>query len=205
MKLFIDLFSGLGGAFQGFIETHEILAFDNNPILLEHNDFLILSDIAKPLSIVAHIFDFIVNNGGEIEEVVLWGSPPCVQYSTANPNRNPDEFDNTLVLANLVIKNTLEAYFKEFHPDTRFYWCIENVKGAYQELTRVIGHEPLNIQNKWFLWGVFPRFDVKVPHHTKLVTQSTRALRPNARAVIPLQISQGLLNSIRTQTTLKIY
>lgn len=202
MKLFIDLFSGLGGSYQAFIETHEILAFDNNPILLEHNEFMILSDIATPSSILEHIFSFIVKNGGSIDEVILWASPPCVQYSTANPQRDSSNFDNTLIEATLVIKNNVQAYLNLFHSDTRFYWVVENVKGAYQTFTEIIGHEPLNIENKWFLWGEFPKFNVRVKNHSKVDPHGSRALRPNWRAVIPYPISQGLATAIRTQKTL---
>lgn len=200
MKLFIDLFSGLGGAYQAFIETHEIIAIDNNPLLLEHNDFMILGNIADTYATLNQIFPFILKDYPLLTEVILWASPPCVQYSTANIHRDPNNFDNTLLEASLKIKDTIKKWL---HPDIKFYWVVENVKGAYQEFTRIIGHEPLSIGNKFFLWGHFPKFNVHLhPGHSKIDPIGTRALRPNLRAIIPYEISKGLMKSISTQKTL---
>lgn len=203
MKLFIDLFSGLGGSYQAFIETHQIIALDNNPLLLEHNDFMILCNIAHTTATTDLIFDNINKYAPLLTEVILWASPPCVQYSTANIHRDPNNFDNTLLEATIEIKNSIQ---KALDPTIKFYWVIENVKGAYQEFTRIIGHEPLSIGNKFFLWGKFPKFNVKLRlGHTKIDPIGSRALRPNLRAVIPYEISLGLRNSIRTQKTLLMY
>jgi site-specific DNA-cytosine methylase len=200
LKLFIDLFSGLGGSYQAFIETHQILAIDNNPVLLEHNDFMILGDIANTYETLRQIFPVVKENYPLLTEVIIWASPPCVQYSTANINRNPDDFDNTLLEASLTIIHTVEKWL---HPDIDFYWVVENVKGAYQEFSKIIGHTPISIGNKFFLWGKFPKFNVNLTKgHSKIDPEGSRALRPNLRAVIPYEISQGLKNSIRTQKTL---
>jgi site-specific DNA-cytosine methylase len=204
MKLFIDLFSGLGGSYQAFIETHQILAIDNNPVLLEHNDFMILGNIANTGETLQQIFRFIRDSYQvcmpPLTEIIIWASPPCVQYSTANINRNPDDFDNTLLEASLTIIHTVEKWL---NPRIQFYWVVENVKGAYQEFSKIIGHTPISIGNKFFLWGKFPKFNVKLAKsHSKIDPEGSRALRPNLRAVIPYEISQGLKNSIRTQKTL---
>lgn len=197
------MFSGLGGAYQGFIETHHIIAIDNNPILFEHNDFMILGDIADTIATTDLILDNIEEYAPLLTEVIVWASPPCVQYSTANIHRNPDLFDNTLLESSLKIINHLKDVLFCYRPTIKFYWVVENVKGAYQEFSRIIGHEPISIGNKFFLWGHFPKFNVKLDKsHSKIDPVGSRALRPNLRAVIPYEISKGLHNSISTQKTL---
>ena len=160
----IDLFAGLGGASQAFVDDPNwfVIRIDNNPILLEHTEGLILSDIAdvdRTMAIIhRRILDYrnnldVTGDPNEIilEKLVIWASPPCVQYSLANMNRDPDNFDHTLAQAALTI-------IDQMNPDA---WIIENVKGAIESFNKIIGLPWCQSIGPIFLWGQFPILSFK--------------------------------------------
>ena len=71
MKCMIDMFSGLGGASEAFIDREDwrVLRFDNNPLLKDVKDTIICDDM----------FLLIPGVPGEID--LLWASPPCREFS----------------------------------------------------------------------------------------------------------------------------
>ena len=197
MKVMIDLFAGLGGASQAFWDDPEwsVIRIDNNADLLEHTDGLIISDIAdveRTLSIIHSLLNVHQNS---IKKLVIWASPPCNQYSYASSQRDPNNFDNTLLEATLEIIDALK-------PNA---WIIENVKGAIETFNDVIGLPWCQRIGGIFLWGQFPLLafqDSKFRHHKKWTNKGTRALRPNLRALIPYSISKAYKDCIEYQTIL---
>lgn len=201
LKVMIDLFAGLGGASQAFVDDPEwfVIRIDNNPILLEHTEGLILSDIAdvhRTMAIIhRRILDRRVDVHETVEKLVIWASPPCVQYSLANMNRDPDNFDHTLVEAALTIIDLM-------NPDA---WIIENVKGAIESFNEVIGIPWCQSVGPIFLWGQFPILSFKDAcnrTHHKMLNKGSRALRPNLRALIPYSLSAAYKSSVEFQRTL---
>ena len=100
MKVFIDLFSGLGGASAAFDEdpSWQTIKIDNNPELVPLNRGLKLMDLENvdwTIHALTLMLESIADEHG-IEKVVLWMSPPCNQFSYANANR-PEEPDLTLL------------------------------------------------------------------------------------------------------------
>jgi len=204
----IDLFAGLGGASQAFVDDPEwfVIRIDNNPILFEHTPGLILSDIAdvdRTMAIIhRRILDrranlHVTDDPNEIvlEKLVIWASPPCVQYSLANMNRDPDNFDHTLVQATL-------QYIELLNPDA---WIIENVKGAIESFNEIIGLPWCQSVGPIFLWGQFPILsfkDASSRTHHKMLNKGSRALRPNLRALIPYSVSAAYKSSVEFQRTL---
>ena len=204
----IDLFAGLGGASQAFVDDPNwfVIRIDNNPILLEHTEGLILSDIAdvdRTMAIIhRRILDYrnnldVTGDPNEIilEKLVIWASPPCVQYSLANMNRDPDNFDHTLAQAALTI-------IDQMNPDA---WIIENVKGAIESFNKIIGLPWCQSIGPIFLWGQFPILsfkDASSRTHYKMLDKGSRALRPNLRALIPYSVSEAYKLSIECQKTL---
>lgn len=205
----VDLFAGLGGASQSFVDDPSwfVIRIDNNPILLEHTEGLILSDIAdvdRTMAIIhRRIQDFyrehldVTADPAKMvmSKLVLWASPPCVQYSLANMNRNPEEFDNTLIHATL-------KYIDRLNPDA---WIIENVKGAIETFNGIIGLPWCQSVGPIFLWGQFPILsfkDASSRTHHKMLDKGSRALRPNLRALIPYSVSEAYKLSIECQKTL---
>ena len=72
MKLMIDLFSGLGGASQAFMNSPEwaVLRYDNNPAL-SNVAATTICDLKEYQIICRHDID------------LIWASPPCLTFSTA--------------------------------------------------------------------------------------------------------------------------
>ena len=101
MKVFIDLFCGLGGASEAFLGTDwKVIRIDNNNELLDHVRGMWLLDMMDPLNVRSVIYNHLYDLN--VERVVVWASPPCTEFSMKNPNRPQDgEFDMAL-LANTV-------------------------------------------------------------------------------------------------------
>ena len=208
LKVMIDLFAGLGGASQAFVDDPNwfVIRIDNNPILLEHTEGLILSDIADVDRTMAIIHRRILDHRNNVhvtgdpnkmtlEKLVIWASPPCVQYSLANMNRDPNNFDHTLLQAALTI-------IDQMNPNA---WIIENVKGAIESFNEIIGLPWCQSIGPIFLWGQFPILsfkDASSRTHYKMLDKGSRALRPNLRALIPYSVSEAYKLSIECQKTL---
>lgn len=197
MKVFIDLFSGLGGASQAFDAEADwmTIKIDSNPALIEHNRHLIihdLEDVPGAIDIIRIMMDGSQEN---IEKVVIWASPPCQQFSFANASRDPNNFDLTLLDSSIAI-------IEYFNPDC---WIIENVHGAKETFTEEIKTAPNQEIGSIVLWGKFPHIPIRTRdsfEHRKLDAKGSRALRPNYRALIPYAISEGLRDSLDKQTDL---
>lgn len=188
-KCFLDLFSGLGGASEAFLDGWDVLRIDNNPLLLDLAPDTVLCDITDFKATTEVIGEWL--DHGKIPDIfVIWASPPCNQYSYANAKRDPHLFDNTCVLA-------ADMIIEYFFPN---YWIVENVHGANETFTEIFGSSP-HVHGNLCLWGNLPRFTVKLEHR-KLDAKGSRALRPNYRALVPYKFSMALRKAIETQTRL---
>ena len=195
MKVFIDLFSGLGGAARAFDESPEwtTIKIDNKQELIEHNRGLILLDISNVHETCRIIQAYLENLAPT--KLVIWASPPCEQFSYANAARAPDDFDMTLFDAAMEV-------IKTFQPD---YWVLENVLGAREVFSEELGQRPTQEIGSVILWGQFPLIPIAardVFAHKKMSAKGSRVLRPNYRALIPYQISLGLRDAIDHQRSL---
>lgn len=203
LKVFIDLFSGLGGASHAFDESPDWCTFkiDNNPELLEFNRGLHILDIADTETVIRMIENMLCEIGHRFHEtMVIWASPPCQQFSYANASRTggqtAEEFDMTLFDAALDI-------IEHFSPD---HWIIENVLGAVPIVEDEYSMMPTQQIGSIILWGNFPSIALQSRDdwsHRKLDAKGSRSLRPNWRAKIPQSVSFGLLDSLARQRTLK--
>lgn len=205
MNIFIDLFSGLGGASWAF-DNHpnwKTIKIDNNPDLTRFNRGLHVMDISNTDEILTFLENTISNVHVQeefgVEKLVIWASPPCQQYSFANAKRSPDTFDNTLLMATIDI-----IYF--LNPD---YHIIENVAGAVEEFNDILNGEYKQRINAMYLWGHFPLIAFKdsdaLAHHKKMDAKGSRKLRPNYRAMIPRPVSEALLSVLEHQRLITDY
>jgi len=133
----IDLFCGYGGWARGFLDAgYRVIGFDNEPKCAKYypGEF-VLADLRD--------FNFRMMAYG-IQVIVA--SPPCQRFSLARPDlRNPEE-GMTLV----------RAAVKIIHEAKPKFWCIENVRGAREAISKELG-EPVR-HGPWYLWGRFPGF-----------------------------------------------
>ena len=203
MKVFINLFSGLGGAARAFDEdpTWHTIKIDHNPELVPLNRGLKLMDLANvPATIHAlTLMLTAIANEHRITKVVLWMSPPCNEFSLANQNR-PENPDLTLLMACIDYINHFQHIVD--------YWVLENVKGAEPIFSEELERHPTQQIGPVYLWGHFPLIPIRTRDewkHRKLDAKGSRTLRPNYRALIPYPISEGLRDAIDHQQTLDQY
>lgn len=205
MKVFIDLFCGLGGASSAFSEHNEWkgIMIDNNPELIPHVRGLIISDLSE----VRETWDIIrrlLSEEPNVHEIFLWMSPPCNQFSYASGANRPDFPDLELIQSCKRYISLLDAY--SFEHGITFNWLIENVKGAIPWFDQVLGMPWHQRIGPIFLWGEAPYIDFKDAsdrEHRKDFSKGTRLLRANVRAMIPWSVSSGLLGALEYQTSLE--
>lgn len=203
MNVFIDLFSGLGGASYAFDESSDwhTIKIDSNTELLEYNRGLHILDISRVEEVIRMIENMLCSIGHRFHEtLVIWASPPCTDFSYARTDRThtqtAEDFDMTLLDATRQI-------IEHFEPDA---WIIENVQGARPIFNEELKRTPTQELGRIILWGDFPLISIRTRDsysHYKMVTTGSRALRPNWRAKIPQAVSYGLLESLTLQRSLR--
>lgn len=204
MRAMLDLFAGFGGASEAFVIDQEwtVQRLDNNP-LLEQVPFMTIGDVFVLRDELKTHFEngWIPSNDFEL----IWASVPCDEvslgYSSARSTaaRNKEDFYPHRTMALLEAAKEIIDMLKPK------YWVIENVRGSLAFFKDVLGEPTQIIAQKYVLWGNFPHIicdtdAIKSKFHND--TWSSDPLRPQRRAVVPLEISRGLLNAINTQTTL---
>jgi hypothetical protein len=181
--IMLDLFSGLGGASEAFVQHPDwtVVRIDNEP-LVESVPHTILMDMEdfNPLVLPAEIVD------------LVWASPPCTEFSTA---RCPPIEKPSLRLVQRAIE-IIDAV----NPRC---WIIENVRGSIKHLQPILG-APRLILGPYVFWGNFPLFWVDMDGYSKMEDDawSSDPLRPQKRAYIPLEVSVSLLEALKNQATL---
>ena len=196
MKM-LDLFSGLGGASEAFIQDPkwEVQRIENN-VLLE-------SVPGTTLKSVFELRDELVamTQGGYVPSEtidLIWASPPCVEFSLAysapqsRALREKLDYQPDLraVEATLEIISILKPR----------YWVIENVRGAVKWFKPLMGEQAKVIHHSIFMWGNFPAFVNPVIDSKETDVGSSRdPLRANRRALIPFKVSAALKQAIENQ------
>ncbi len=199
MKVFIDLFCGLGGASSAFLGTDwKVIRIDNNRELLDQVKGMWLLDMMDPKNVLdvirAHLYDV------EVDRLVIWASPPCTQFSTQNPDRDPEDWDMSLLINTILLINELEHHFNLTD------WFVENVRGAIHPFNDELGQYRQRI-GPFFLWGNFVPvacLDESIHRHRKPFnkTNSRTHLRSNIHAQIPYALSESVRESLDRQLSL---
>ena len=197
-KHFLDLFSGLGGASEAFVQDLDhwtVLRIDNNPLLG-----------GVPFTIIDDIRNIKPNYGVYLDAKIecIWASPPCREFS--NGYSSPKSIhirkhgiesyrpDLSLVLAALDIIEIVKPK----------YWIIENVVGSIRYFEEYLG-EPRQIIGPYVLWGNFPFLEVD---ESELATKaskdvhSSNPLRSNYKAKVDFAISKALKDTIESQSSI---
>ena len=202
MVWILDLCSGLGGASEAFTKhPHwEVVRIENNEKLASVPHTRILD--------VQHWIDWLpgllLEMGGPPSLVIA--GPPCVGFSNAYSSPRsiarregiPYEPDMGIVEDCIDIIDHIRSI------EPNLYWVIENVAGAVNDFKIHLGEFRQKI-GPFCLWGIFPHIALP-PYwkHSKYDgdSWSSDPLRANKRALWPLEVSQALLESVMTQSTL---
>lgn len=185
--MMIDLFSGLGGASEPFVQhpDWDVIRVE----LSEHCSHV-------PHTIIGDVRDYHVEKSLPSEPDILWMSPPCNEFSTA---RVPQLENPSMELVDRCLDLVQILWPK--------YWVIENVRGAIKHFHSRLGPPRVIIDSKICLWGNFPLFTVELKNHSKFHndTWSDDPLRPQKRAYIPYPVGEALRQSVQYQTSLEHY
>jgi len=188
MTSMLDLYSGLGGASEAFIEAGcLVVRVDNNPDLEVRNT--VLADASYAFNLVSdEKFD------------LIWASPPCLEFSRAFSAPAPTALrEGRPFSPDLRDVHKAHEIIKRLKPR---YWVIENVVGSIRHLEPILG-EPSQIIGSFVLWHNLPRIVVcRDFKHSKYDNDPGQhdPLRSNKRAKIPIEISRAVLEAVRLPT-----
>ena len=193
----LDLFSGLGGFSEAFLQAgDEVVRVENNPLLSEVPN----TSIEDVRAMRDRLLEF-KNSGQPIRSIdLVIASPPCLEFSMAYSaprsvaGRNGEEWNPSMDLVEI----TLEI-IQIISPK---WWVIENVIGSISYFEE-IGLVPHQIHGSCVFYGNFPKFSTP-SMRTKAEKDSWHGdpLRMNKRALIPLELSMALRKAIISQKTL---
>lgn len=195
MKI-IDLFSGLGGASEAFLQAGwEVLRIDNNELLKEVPNTMMADLTTTNWAINAHWY----------QPDLIWASPPCLEFSRGynapapTAEREGQDFEPDMEPLRSAVR-----WIKLLKPK---YWVIENVAGASRIFSKELGvNAPRQIIGPYFLWGCFPH--ISMPRSWNRKEGKTQdwnigdPLRANKRALVDFEVSRQLLRSCLEQTQL---
>lgn len=149
IRTILCLCSGHSGESEAFLGASQwnVIRIDNNPALesVPHTQTLDVLDWCDWIDTIPH-------------PEIIWASPPCQEFSFANRSRNPEEWDTSILEAVIDIIDYLKPK----------WWIIENVRGAFQPFSELIGHEPKQRLGPFFLWGRFPHIACRVEFRGRL-------------------------------------
>ena len=201
----LDLFSGLGGFSEAFVNHGcEVIRIENNP-LLENVAHTQIKDVLE----VRDYLQDCHQRGLPIQKPdIILASPPCLMFSNAYSapksmylrkfgTLDGYEPDMTLLEATLDIIKLVKPR----------YWIIENVHGAGRYFEKYLGQARQCI-GPYSFWGNFPIItNVDVASLPTKAEKDKRhsEIRANHKAYIPIQISHSLLMSILEQQTIFDY
>lgn len=160
----LDLFSGSGSASRAAaVRGWEVVRVDNAAGTAAD----VRADLREWSPAPGEAFD------------LLWASPPCQNFSTANNARRDTSAGMELVEAAIRIRDQVRPR----------WWVLENVHGATRAIGELLG-PPVARYGSFYLWGVFPPFEAIVPREKTKLSGRRRAER---RAAIPWPIAEGIV------------
>lgn len=193
----LDLFSGLGGFSEAFLQAgDEVVRVENNPLLSEVPN----TSIECVRQVRDRLLDF-KQKGHPIRNIdVVLASPPCYEFSLAFSaprviaQRNNENFEPSMELVTIA-KEIIEIVQPR-------WWVIENVVGSAKYFKEV-GLVPHQIHRPYLLYGNFPKFaKPQLPRKQDHDGWHGHPLRSNIRAKIPLELSQALRQAIVNQKSI---
>jgi len=187
----IDLFAGLGGASQAFMNgEYRVERFDNNP-LLQDVEHMHMFDFSKEKLMLAFC------------PKVMIAAPPCTEFSQAwgapgpTAGRAGIPFEPDMSMLEVAIEHR-----DRLGPQ---YWIIENVIGSIPFFEPYLG-APTQIIGPFVLWHNCPH--LVLPKHQHQAIKGHKAendqrwspIRANHKAKWPISLSEALKRSIEQPT-----
>lgn len=199
----LDLFSGLGGASEAFMlhPQWDVVRIEYNPLLKDVPNTIIQDVLAwrewlPPL----------IESMGR-PPTLVWASPECKYFSFAynSPRSRAARAgeDYTPPTDQVEAIAAIIKWLKETYAMPKF-WIVENVNGSVEFFEPHIGPLKRKIGGV-FLYGEFPFLSLPENfEHSKFENDvsSNNPLRYNIRSLIPMEISQAVLDAVHTQSTL---
>ena len=199
-KKMLDLFSGLGGASEAFLNNGwEVKRIENNPelSLVPNTEMMDIQQFEEFVSLI------IAAGGDPARPTLIWASPPCTDfsdgYNSPKSKARRSRIDYYPGDSIELVKCTMRI-IKLLQPK---YWILENVKGSVEFLEPILG-PPQMIIDSIYLWGNFPKWSMPPGYkHVKNDSAwSSHPLRANIRAKIPYAVSDACRQSIENTKTL---
>jgi len=196
----LDLFSGLGGFSEAFLEAgDEVVRVENNPLLSE-----VPNTSIECVRVVRDRLKKYKEEGHPIRNIdVVLASPPCYEFSLAFSapravaERNNENFEPSMELVEIAME-----IIEIVQPR---WWIIENVVGSAKYFKEV-GLIPHQIMRPYILYGNFPKFSAgSLPRKQDHDSWHGHPLRSNIRAKIPLELSVALRKAIVNQKSILDY
>jgi site-specific DNA-cytosine methylase len=192
--LMIDLYSGLGGASEAFVEADwTVYRIEKESMFCpNHGEHPIPHTIIGDACALRPAW---LRSLGPID--LLWASPPCRDFSNAYSAPGPvaaregRDFkpDMTLIMKAVAIRDQYEPHF----------WCFENVVGAIPHFRPLLG-EPTQIIGPFVLWHNLPTIAMDYAfEHTKGNAWPS-PLRPWVKAKLPIELSRAVLDAALSPT-----
>jgi hypothetical protein len=196
----LDLFSGLGGASEAFIQSEKwyVTRIDNNPKFHP-----ITGEYPVPGTIIADVTKDITDKFYPKNVDFMWCSIPCDEFSNAYSSKRSKaaragidyEPDMTLLLRTIELIQLIKPR----------YWCIENVLGASKYFSEHLGAHRIKLGSA-LLWGNFPiiGFEALETKYKQKAGDNNRHsdIRSNHRAKIPFWLSEQMRISVQYQMTI---
>jgi len=196
----LDLFSGLGGFSEAFLQAgDEVVRVENNPLLSEVPN--------TSIECVRQVRDRLLEykqKGHAIRNIdVVLASPPCYEFSLAysaprvQASRNGEEWNPSMELVEIALE-----IIEIVQPR---WWVIENVVGSARYFKK-LGLIPRQVNRPYLLYGNFPTFrPSKLPKKKDHDSWHGHPLRSNIRAKIPLELSKSLRKALVEQKSILEY
>lgn len=183
MKVMLDLFSGLGGASEAFVQAGwRVIRVESNPEL---------AYVPHTLTLDCLEWADWIDNLPPID--LIWASPPCQEFSlaynapAAKAQREGRRFNPDMRCVNAAL-DIIEALEPR-------HWIIENVHGSVSHFAPLLGRHTQKC-GPCYLWGNFPWLNVPKTAFQRSKTQNMTGSQN--RSLIPFELSFALLDSIRT-------
>jgi len=198
----LDLFSGLGGFSEAFLQAgDEVVRVENNHLLSE-----VPNTSIECVRVVRDRLKKYKESGHAIRDIdLILASPPCLEFSLAfnapqaKAQRAQENYEPNMELVKIALE-IIEIVKPR-------YWIIENVKGSRKHFQK-LGLEVNQIIGPYFLYGNFPYLSClasDLPSKASKDKTSSHPLRSNHKAMIPIELSQSVLEAVKNQRSLWDY